>query len=91
MGAIVLQAKVFSEIVKKLPTDAVEIEVLGSLQTVIRSGKSEFNLIGLDAEEYPHLPQIEENSKFQIATDLLKASNVFQYQGHRNTTKHYLK
>ncbi|WP_042354589.1 DNA polymerase III subunit beta [Bacillus rubiinfantis] len=72
-GAIVLQAKFFSEIVKKLPTDFVEIEVLNHLQTVIRSGKSEFNLIGLDAEEYPHLPQIEENNKFQIPTDLLKA------------------
>ncbi|MCM3570742.1 DNA polymerase III subunit beta [Neobacillus mesonae] len=72
-GSIVLQAKFFSEIVKKLPTDFVEIEVLNHLQTVIRSGKSEFNLIGLDAEEYPHLPQIEENNKFQIAADLLKA------------------
>ena len=72
-GAIVLQAKFFSEIVKKLPTDFVEIEVLNQLQTVIRSGKSEFNLIGLDAEEYPHLPQIEEDNKFQIPTDLLKA------------------
>jgi DNA polymerase III subunit beta len=72
-GAIVLQAKFFSEIVKKLPTDAVEIEVLDHLQTVIRSGKSEFNLNGLDAEEYPHLPLIEENNKFHIETDLLKA------------------
>jgi len=72
-GAIVLQARFFSEIIRKLPTDFVEIEVLGSLQTVIRSGKSEFNLIGLDAEEYPRLPQIEENNKFYIATDLLKA------------------
>ncbi|WP_066366244.1 DNA polymerase III subunit beta [Neobacillus fumarioli] len=72
-GAIVLQARFFSEIIRKLPTDFVEIEVLGSLQTVIRSGKSEFNLLGLDAEEYPRLPQIEENNKFYIATDLLKA------------------
>ncbi|WML50367.1 DNA polymerase III subunit beta [Neobacillus sp. PS3-34] len=72
-GSIVLQAKFFSEIVKKLPTDSVEIEVQNHLQTVIRSGKSEFNLNGLDAEEYPHLPQIEENNKFSIPTDLLKA------------------
>jgi DNA polymerase-3 subunit beta len=72
-GAIVLQARFFSEIVKKLPTDSVEIEVLNHFQTIIRSGKSEFNLVGLDAEEYPHLPQIEENNKFHIATDLLKA------------------
>ncbi|MBN8202159.1 DNA polymerase III subunit beta [Bacillus sp. NTK034] len=72
-GAIVLQAKFFSEIVKKLPTDSVEISVETHLQTVIRSGKSEFNLNGLDAEEYPHLPQIEEENVFKIPTDLLKA------------------
>jgi DNA polymerase-3 subunit beta len=72
-GAIVLNARFFSEIVKKLPTDTVEIEVLNHLQTVIHSGKSEFSLNGLDAEEYPHLPQIEENNKFYIAADLLKA------------------
>jgi DNA polymerase III subunit beta len=72
-GAIVLNARFFSEIVKKLPTDTVEIEVLSHLQTVIRSGKSEFSLNGLDAEEYPHLPQIEENNTFHIAADLLKA------------------
>lgn len=72
-GAIVLQAKFFSEIVKKLPTDTVVIEVQNHLQTVIRSGKSEFNLNGLDAEEYPHLPQVEEKNKFRIPADLLKA------------------
>ena len=72
-GSIVLQARFFSEMVKKLPSDFVEIEVQNHLQTVIRSGKSEFDLIGLDAEEYPHLPQIEEENVFKIPTDLLKA------------------
>jgi DNA polymerase III subunit beta len=72
-GAIVLQAKFFSEMVKKLPTDHVEIEVQNHLQTVIRSGASEFNLIGLDADEYPHLPTIEAENVFRIPTDLLKA------------------
>jgi DNA polymerase III subunit beta len=71
-GSIVLQARFFSEIVKKLPTDTVEIEVHNNLQTVIRSGRSEFNLNGLDAEEYPHLPQISEEHVFKIPTDLLK-------------------
>ena len=72
-GSIVLQARFFSEMVKKLPSDFVEIEVQNHLQTVIRSGNSEFDLIGLDAEEYPHLPQIEEENVFKIPTDLLKA------------------
>ncbi|MBT2638696.1 MULTISPECIES: DNA polymerase III subunit beta [unclassified Bacillus (in: firmicutes)] len=71
-GSIVLQARFFSEIVKKLPTDSVEIDVHNNLQTIIRSGKSEFNLNGLDAEEYPHLPQISEEHVFKIPTDLLK-------------------
>jgi DNA polymerase III subunit beta len=71
-GSIVLQARFFSEIVKKLPKDTVEIEVQNHLSTVIRSGKAEFNLNGLDAEEYPHLPQVEEENMFRIPTDLLK-------------------
>lgn len=71
-GSIVLQARFFSEIIKKLPTDIVEIEVQPNLQTVIRSGKSEFKLNGLDAEEYPHLPQISEEHIFKIPTNLLK-------------------
>ncbi|MGG0717576.1 DNA polymerase III subunit beta [Robertmurraya massiliosenegalensis] len=72
-GSIVLQAKFFSEIVKKLPTDFVEMEVQNQLQIVIRSGKSEFNLNGLDPDEYPRLPQVEEEDAFKIPTDLLKA------------------
>ncbi len=71
-GSIVLQARFFSEIVKKLPMDLVEIEVGNHHSTIIRSGKAEFSLIGLDAEEYPLLPQIEEENLFKIPTDLLK-------------------
>ena len=71
-GSIVLQARYFNEIVKKLPLDDVEITVENGLQTVIQSGKAVFNLNGLDAEEYPHLPQIEEENIIGIPTDLLK-------------------
>lgn len=71
-GSIVLQARFFSEIVKKLPEKTIEIEVQPNFLTVIRSGKAEFNLNGLDAEEYPRLPQIEEENVFKIPTDLLK-------------------
>lgn len=72
-GSIVLQARFFSEIVKKLPKEIVEIEVGNHHSTIIRSGKAEFSLNGQDAEEYPHLPQIEEENPFKIPTDLLKA------------------
>ncbi|MEK4027440.1 MULTISPECIES: DNA polymerase III subunit beta [Bacillaceae] len=72
-GSIVLNARFFNEIVKKLPSEKAEIEVVSSFQTVIRSGQAEFNLNGLDPDEYPHLPQIEEGEVFKLPTDLLKA------------------
>ncbi|MDE0583087.1 DNA polymerase III subunit beta [Planococcus sp. A6] len=74
-GSIVLQAKVFGEIVRKLPTNEVEIEINGNFQTHIRSGKSEFHLIGLDAMDYPQLPDIQDDRIFTIPADLLKTIN----------------
>ena len=71
-GSIVLQARFFSEIVRKLPDSIVEISVEDQYKTIIRSGNAEFVIHGLDAEEYPRLPHIEEENSFTIQTDLLK-------------------
>ncbi|MDN4494159.1 DNA polymerase III subunit beta [Ureibacillus aquaedulcis] len=71
-GSIVLQARMFNEIVRKLPTNDVEIEVANGLQTHIRSGKSEFHLIGSDASEYPQLPEVSTDQQFAMPADLLK-------------------
>ena len=72
-GSIVLQARMFNEIVRKLPTNDVEIEVTNGSTTNIRSGKSEFHLIGLDASEYPLLPEVTADRQFSIPADLLKS------------------
>ncbi|MET4562608.1 DNA polymerase-3 subunit beta [Lysinibacillus parviboronicapiens] len=72
-GSIVVQARMFNEIVRKLPTNDVEIQVTAGFQTHIRSGKSEFHLIGSDAAEYPLLPELTEDQKFTIPADLLKS------------------
>lgn len=71
-GSIILQAKVFAEIIKKLPEEKIELIVQDQFSTILRSGSSVFNLNGLDPEEYPRLPQIEEENIFQIQNDLLK-------------------
>ena len=72
-GSIVLQAKVFNEIVRKLPTNDVTIEVANGLQTHIHSGKSEFHLIGLDAGRYPVLPEVKDEYLFSLPADLMKS------------------
>ncbi|WP_087973942.1 DNA polymerase III subunit beta [Oceanobacillus rekensis] len=71
-GTIVLQAKYFPDIVRKLPEKTVEIEVDSNLKVTIRSGKAEFNLNGLDADEYPHLPDLQTENSFEMPIDLLK-------------------
>ncbi|QDP38769.1 DNA polymerase III subunit beta [Radiobacillus deserti] len=71
-GSIVLQAKYFPEIVRKLPQKTVEMESDTNLQVTIRSGSAEFHLNGLDADEYPQLPQLHTENSFEIPSDLLK-------------------
>jgi DNA polymerase-3 subunit beta len=73
LGSIVLPSRYLTEIVKKLPDSTVEIEVTDQFVTVIRSGSAEFNLNGLNADEYPRLPQIEEDKVFSISADLFKS------------------
>lgn len=72
-GSIVVPARMFNEIVRKLPTSDVEIEVKQNYHMYIRSGKSEFHLIGLDTTEYPILPEIQDDRQFTIPADLLKS------------------
>ncbi|WP_164670566.1 DNA polymerase III subunit beta [Virgibacillus doumboii] len=72
-GSIVLQARYFPDIVRKLPEKTVEIEADSDLKVTIRSGKAEFNLNGQDAEEYPQLPKLQSENSFELPTDLLKS------------------
>ncbi|MFC0212752.1 DNA polymerase III subunit beta [Paenibacillus chartarius] len=71
-GSVVLPAKFFSEIIRKLPTQQVQIEVKDQFQTTIRSGSSEIQIMGLDPEEYPLLPEIDEDKIIRMPSDLLK-------------------
>lgn len=71
-GSIVLQARFFSEVVKKLPESIVEIRLEDQFKTVISSGNAEFVIHGQDPEEYPRLPQVEGDTHFSIRSDLLK-------------------
>lgn len=72
-GSIVLQpARFFSDIVRKLPDDFFTIEVQDQFRTSITSATSAFNIHGLDADNYPRLPQIDSNETFQLSVPILK-------------------
>lgn len=71
-GAIVLPARFFSDIVKKLPDKKVTIEVTNGFQADITSGSAKFQINGQDAENFPHLPEIETNKSVTLPNDILK-------------------
>ncbi|RKN86010.1 DNA polymerase III subunit beta [Paenibacillus ginsengarvi] len=72
-GSVVLPAKFFIEMTRKLPSSDVTLEVKENFITWIRSGSAEIQIVGLDPEEYPLLPQLEENNVMTISSDLLKS------------------
>lgn len=71
-GAIVLPARFFNEIIKKLPGSNLTINVLDNKQTIISSDSSEFTINGIDAINYPHLPEVATENQITIPTELLK-------------------
>lgn len=71
-GSIVVPAKLFGDIIKKLPDEMVTIETDERNVVTIISGESDFQIMGLSAEEYPDLPQFEETDKFVINGGQLK-------------------
>jgi len=71
-GAILLPARFFSEIVKRLPEDDMQIVVGDNLQAIITSGASEFTINGLDAASYPQLPEISGDNSLTLPADILR-------------------
>jgi DNA polymerase-3 subunit beta len=71
-GIIALDAKIFSEIVRKLPDNEVTIQTDSSFKTVITCEKSKFNIIGKSGEDFSYLPNIEKKDKLTISQFTLK-------------------
>lgn len=56
-GAIVLNAKVLCDIIRKLSAESVTFETNGTSVT-ITAGAAQYNITGIDADDYPELPSV---------------------------------
>ena len=65
-GVCVMPARLFFDIVRKLPDDDVSFSMDESRKVSIRSGISSFSIMAIDAEEYPELPDVEFTNGIQI-------------------------
>ena len=75
-GSVALNARLFFDIIRKLPGDLIHIEVDDKLRTVMTSGKSILKMSGLSANDFPLVAEEEltlpEGEKFKISANTLK-------------------
>jgi len=71
-GTLVLGARLFGEIVRKLPDDIVTFQSENYMVN-IKCGMSEFNILGTDPEEFPELPTVEYQNSLILPQSRLKA------------------
>lgn len=69
-GSIILNAKMLCDIVRKMPGETINISSDERQMCYIKSGNSEFSVIGTNSEEYPELPSVENGTEINIDTAL---------------------
>lgn len=71
-GLCVMPARLFFDIVRKLPDEEVTIEVDDKLQVSIRGGASSFKITAMDAEDYPDLPDVNSERGVSVPQSALR-------------------
>ncbi|MBQ9414158.1 MAG: DNA polymerase III subunit beta [Clostridia bacterium] len=72
-GAIVLSVKLFGDIVRNLPYHTVSIETDEKLNVHIQCGMAEYEIMGIEADEYPEIPSVEDGVGFVIGRSTFKS------------------
>ena len=86
-GIIALDAKIFLEIVRKLPDNDITIETDSNFKTTITCEKAKFNIIGKSGEDFSALPSIDKNDPLVISQYTLKETirqTIFSISDNEN-------
>ena len=71
-GEIVVSAKLFSEIIRKLPEEIVVIETDDKMIIYVTSGLADYQIIGIPTNDYPELPSFDVTDRIKIKGEILK-------------------
>lgn len=71
-GSIVIDAKIFGEIIRKLPNSTIKIETIENQLIKITCEKSVFDVVYMNTNEFPELPKINENLTISVNQNILK-------------------
>ena len=72
MGRIAIEAKIFNDIIRKLPDSDIFIESTPDYKTIIRCEKSKFVISSKSGEDFTDLPQIEKEKSIELSQFSLK-------------------
>ncbi len=70
-GEVVVSARLFGEMVRKIDSDLIEIEVEDNNSTTIKGGITKYDVLGIDPGEYPSLPNPELEKTVEIEPEIL--------------------
>ncbi len=71
-GSIIIQGKYILDIVRKLPDEFINIEVVDDLKIIIYTDNSEFNLNGISKTEYPNINLESSKNPINISAKIFK-------------------
>jgi len=71
-GSVVLNSKLFGEMVRRLPDGMVTVTSDGKNMTTVKCGKTEFSFMGMDSEKFPELPSVDGLKSYTMPQAVLK-------------------
>ena len=71
-GCVALNARVYMDIIRRLPGEEILVESDAQDITIIKSNKTEFKIYGHPGDEFPLLPKVEKNTEYAINSVILK-------------------
>lgn len=72
-GEVVVNAKVFGEMIRKMPAGIVEISTENEVNVTLRAGTIEYNVVGVSGDQYPNIPELRNDITFYIGESVLKS------------------
>lgn len=72
-GSLVLPARLFGEIIRRLPDDVVTFASDDRLNVRLTCGDANYNITALSADDYPDLPEVEDQYSIRIQQQILRS------------------
>lgn len=72
-GSLVLSARLFGDIIRKMPDDMVVFSSDEHLNVKLTCGDASFDILAISAADYPDLPEVEDQYSVSIQQKILRA------------------